>query len=716
MKSKTKTTSDKRKRILNSLRNNIRFLTETDIENIELGNVELLASQLDVVSDSGRFTPKTQDDIDHPDRFLLKIIRDPANFPFTCEHVLNVKVFPFQNLFLRELWYRAFPMLIASRGGGKSYILALYAMLRALINQGCKIVIVGSSFRQSKVIFDYCVKIWANAPILRDICGFEKGANNRESGPRTAIDRCDMIIGDSSIVALPIGDGRKIRGQRANYIIADEFAAIDVEIYETVIKGFGSVSQDPVASVEKESFIRVLKKLGYWNKDLEKEYLSTRMGNQAVIAGTADYDFQNFARYWKRQKQIILSHGNKKLLSDVVGPEAVNDIDHRDYCVIRLPHELIPYGFMDPKYIGNAKATVNSSIFAMEYGTVFVSDSDGFFKRSLITKCTCEGANSDVPFIYAPQIRGTKGVKHIIAVDPASEKDNFAVAVLALHKGHRRLVHLWTTNTKFHNERIKAGLEEDHNFYGYTSRKIRELMAAFECERLLIDAGGGGLTLRETLGDQDKLKDGDRPILEVIDPDEPKDSDGRKGWHILEMVNFSDANWVSEANHGMKKDMEDGILTFPKFDPILLELSYEEDKALGRITKNAGGGEMKLYDTLEDVYMEIEALKKELVTIVHTRTPSGRERWDTPDVRTNGVKGRQKKDRYSALLIANMGARCCQRTPAEIKYESTGGFAHVLASQNPNSKNDDGPMYYGTGAEIMNVYGGGKPGRVIQRG
>ncbi|MGM3057725.1 hypothetical protein ACS2TD_26890, partial [Bacillus cereus group sp. BC334] len=92
------------------------------------------------------------------------------------------------------------------------------------------------------------------------------------------------------------GDGRKIRGQRANYIIADEFASINFEIYETVIKGFGSVAQDPVAAVEKETWVRVLKQLELWDDNLQKEYLSTKTGNQAVIAGTADYDFDNFAR------------------------------------------------------------------------------------------------------------------------------------------------------------------------------------------------------------------------------------------------------------------------------------------------------------------------------------------------------------------------------------------------------------------------------------
>lgn len=702
-----------RKRLLDSLRNNIRFLTETDIEAIEAGNIEKLAASLnvDVDADLGRFVPKTVEDVENPDRFLLKIIRDPYNFPFTCEHIFNVKIFPFQNLLLRELWFRTFPMLIATRGGGKSYILALYAMIRALLNQGCKIVIVGSSFRQSKVIFEYCEKIWNNAPILRDICGTKRGSSGRENGPRRAIDRCDMIIGDSTIIALPIGDGRKIRGQRANYIIADEFASINIEIYETVIKGFGSVSQDPVASVEKESWVRVLKKLDYWDDSLEKEYISTRTGNQAVIAGTADYGFGDFARYWRRNKQIIETKGDPKKLADIVGNQEDGDgVNYRDYSIVRIPVDLIPYGFMDARYLSNTKATTHSSTFAMEYGTVFISDSDGFFKRSLILRCTCGVSGNNIPFEFAPQLRAEKGVRHIFAVDPASESDNFAVVILAVYKNSRRIVHVWTSNKKFHKERIQAGIEKDHNFYGYTARKIRNLMAAFPCERILVDSQGGGTSVREALHDMDKLQAGDLPIWEVIDPEDPKDEDGKKGLHILEMVNFSKSEWVNEANHGMKKDMEDGLLIFPKFDPIILELSYEEDKAQGRISITDAGKEIKLYDTLEDVYTEIEELKRELVTITHTRTPnSGRERWDTPTSKTPGTKaGKMRKDRYSALLMANMGARQLERVIPEPQYIPVGGFANSFANGG-RPDGSSGNIYYGVGGDWIqsNGYSGG---------
>ena len=79
--------------------------------------------------------------------------------------------------------------------------------------------------------------------MLRDIC-------DSDSGPRRDTDRCTLRLNDSTVTCLPLGDGQKIRGQRANDIIADEFASIPREIFENVVAGFAAVSSDPVANVK----------------------------------------------------------------------------------------------------------------------------------------------------------------------------------------------------------------------------------------------------------------------------------------------------------------------------------------------------------------------------------------------------------------------------------------------------------------------------------
>jgi hypothetical protein len=129
----------------------------------------------------------------------------------------------------------------------------------------------------------------------------------------------------------------------------------------------------------------------------------------------------------------------------------------------------------------------------------------------------------------------------------------------------------------------------------------------------------------------------------------------------------------------MRKDFEDKVLLFPYFDSATIGLAISDDKIKNR-----------LYDTLEDCVMEIEELKDELSMIIMTQTISGRDKWDTPEVKLpGGRKNRLRKDRYSAILMANMSARKIRRTPASPVYESIGGFVGGAR------KDTAGPNYVG---------------------
>ena len=186
----------------------------------------------------------TNTDLETPALEILDLMRNPDYLGWSIKTLFNIDLLPFQTAVIRELWVRTFPMLVASRGAGKSFILSLYAMVRALLCPGAKIVIVGAAFRQSKLLFEYMETFWRNAPLLRSIVG-----SGKHQGPKRDVDRCTFYIGDSVIMAIPLGDGTKIRGLRANYIIADEFASIPREIFENVVAGFAAVSASPIENV-----------------------------------------------------------------------------------------------------------------------------------------------------------------------------------------------------------------------------------------------------------------------------------------------------------------------------------------------------------------------------------------------------------------------------------------------------------------------------------
>ena len=208
-------------------------------------------------------------------------------------------------------------------------------------------------------------------------------------------------------------------------------------------------------------------------------------------------------------------------------------------------------------------------------------------------------------------------------------------------------------------------------------------MKVFPCIEVALDAQGGGIAVMEALHDKDKIPEGEVPIWPVIE-EKPKDTDDHVGLHILRMCQFAKATWLAEANHGLRKDLEDKMVLFPYFDSASLGIALETDKASGRI-----------YDTLEDCVMEIEELKDELSMIVMTQTSTGRERWDTPEVKTGaGRKSRLRKDRYSSLIMANMSARYIAVEKQIIEYGAFGGFAGHNASGPSDEKLFSGPAWF----------------------
>jgi hypothetical protein len=175
---------------------------------LEIGDT----SKLSIVSPLDETIPKSM-----TAEMLIAIARNPEYIGFTAKTFLNMNLFPYQMSTLNILAQKRLPMLLATRGGAKTTMLALYAIFEAMFNQGTKIVVAGAGLRQSGLVFEAMESIWKNAPILQDICG----ANN---GPRRSVLGFNWDLGDSKIIGIPIGTGEKIRGLRANVIIVVVFS------------------------------------------------------------------------------------------------------------------------------------------------------------------------------------------------------------------------------------------------------------------------------------------------------------------------------------------------------------------------------------------------------------------------------------------------------------------------------------------------------------
>jgi hypothetical protein len=633
---------------------------------LNLPNIEEVISKLD--NPFSKYSSTIYQD--RPGLLEVEVMTNPDYIYFAAKYLLGVELLPLQCIILQELWIRPFPMFIGSRGLSKTFLLAVYCLLKLILtppssngDAGCKIVVVGAGFRQSKLLFAYIENMWNNAPVYKSLCG-------QSSGVKHENDKFTLTVNTNWVCCIPMGNGEKIRGLRATIVIADEFGSLNPDIYETVISGFGAVTADPVSNVKREAVKKLKIEEGRWSSKDEEVFNSLKTHNQSIIAGTCTYEFMHFGKYWKRWKSIVESKGDPHKLAELFPNGVEEGFDWKDYSVIRIPVELVPEGFMDMKTVMRTKAaSSDANSFALEYSAVFVTDSNGFYKRRLIESCvTSESAPITTPsgeqVWFDANTSGNRKGKHVFGIDTASERDNYCITVLEVFPDHQRIVYCWTIRKQQFKEQLSKGLTKEQNYYAFCARKLRDLMKKFPIQTtteaaIAIDSQGGGFAAAEALQDLDKMEPGEHPLLPVIIDGKEQQTDRMEGWHVIKMVNFADGKWVSDANHWMRKDLTDKALLFPRFDTLSLEMANHFDEKLN--SKHDEG-----YDSLEDCLIEIEELKKELATIIVVKVGQGvnsRDRWETPEINASGKKIRLKKDRYCALLMANYVAHSMKRTP-----------------------------------------------------
>jgi len=616
-----------------------------------------------------------------PESTINNIIKySYGNWAFAAKVFLNVDLLPFQAVTIDQFFNKNFFILVATRGFGKSYLLAVYALLRAIFKQGSKIILMSRTYRQSRIIFNYINDIYLKSVTLQGITGAKK--------PRFDIAECKFIIGESQIVSLPLGDGEKIRGYRGNVIICDEYPTIPEHIFNLVIRGFSAVSMDPVDKVKEDSRKKALIKAGV---DISDDF-DTVEGNQIILSGTADYQFNHFFKWCEKYKAIISCGDDKdklqKLLMDDISEDELKALDSDQFGLMTVPYTELPSKYLDEGIIAQGRATMSQAEFDMEFMASFHSDSDGFIPMSLLKAVS----------MYRPfkaELLGSKDHRYIMGVDPARKRDNFSIVLLKIDDsgGQHKIVYAWATNEK---KMKKSGeVNQNQTYYGACAKKIRQLLKMFNTCLISCDAGGGGREIANYLQEKRFLKGSEKPIWEIDNPDHRM----YDGDHILKLVDSS-SSWVVDANHSFRKSIEEFQLLFPLYDVNSVDKEYmensDEAKNENRATfhKTVKGVRRAVKDSFTDVNNEIDEMKKEISSIVVTATTTGRQHFDLPKLTTTGNQAKiadvRRKDRYSACLLAHHGLTYVVEREVDTLYDVVGGAAGDLAGNDPS-----GPMYRG---------------------
>jgi len=584
---------------------------------------------------------------------------------------------PFQSVMLELLWNKKFPMILACRGAGKTFMLGVYALLRAILVPGEEILIVGKAFRQSKKVFEYVEKLYNNSPLIKELVdkSLKRFNTKRKDAISHGSDRYEMYIGLSKIIALPIGDGESIRGQRATTLLVDEFASVNEEVLEIVITPFLSVHKNPQKRAAMNKFLKRLESLGAPDDLINKMLKLQGRGNQMVISGTASSQFNHFYRYYLQYKDIINSKGDGRIIRKAMGQTAQGTADAipdeiiesvcrtwRDYSVYQVPYTSMPEGYLDDAMVARNRLMFTRARFRQEYECQFPDDTGGFIPYGLIKESSPIGEEQIVPELY-----GEPGARYVMGIDPARLKDYFGIVILKLRGSSSQLVYA-------------------KSFYRREFTKIVphivDLTKRFNIVRILMDNAGGGIHVKDMLKDPNHISKKEDMIFDMDDLESRHKPYGRK---ILQVQNFSN-QWVDEAINAMKSDIEHKRLMFPlpslvNSDEVLMnqyarairkvpgeiftrgangQWSSESSDILNRLNDEFLGEENDEGDVIEDGVMKhIDETILETCAIEQQGIPGSQSvKYDLPKISTSDAADDVRhRDRYTALLLASQAAR-----------------------------------------------------------
>lgn len=426
-----------------------------------------------------------------------RLIMFYRKFPVqAAKDLLGVDLAWFQRQTLRSMWFKRYSLLIMGRGTGKTYMMALFASLHAMLIPGSRIGVITPSFKQTEFLFDKIEEFNLTSPFFR--------ASVKGKVQRTTYRAMSKMRNGSFIEGLPLGTGQKIRGQRYNIVIVDEYAQVGEDIIKLVVRPMMTVK---FAGIQ----------------------------NKYIIASSAYYTWNHL--YLQYILYNIMSQED---------PENYSVHEHNKDDIFMIPEKDRPFD-MDADIIEMMRMDSTEEEFSMEVLGKFPIENVGFISQQLIDSCT---PKNTVTSVESPIESSGDNSEYTMGIDAARVQggDNFVITVLKIDRNNenlKRLVYCLALNGVKYQEMIFA---------------IRKALMKFSIVRINMDSGGGGLTLKDLLAENYDNGAGVRglPILDMDD----RDTENVVGLRILSMVNFT-RPVVNDMYMRLKADMQHKKIAFP---------------------------------------------------------------------------------------------------------------------------------------------------------
>lgn len=553
------------------------------------------------------------------------------NLGLTAELISGVKLFPFQDMILRTWFQRNYNLMVAGRGGAKSYTVAMFCILYSIFHPESRIILVAQNFRSARRIFEQIQRFVKNknAILLRQC--FQEDPSRRN-------DAWQWTINDGVICCLPLAAGDAIRGTRADVLIVDEFLLIPEDIYKSVLVPFLVSKQNVAEQLKIKAIEDELIKRGEMKEEDRRVFDS---GKKIIALSSASFQFEFLYRLYK--------DWIAKICDPIKDSKAT-------YSVIQMSYEAAPLELIDASVIEEAKSGGSSNaVFQREYCALFTDDSDSYFSAKKMFECTIPDGES--PTI---EIVGEKDAEYILAIDPSfsssKSSDDFAFNLMKLNRATK-------TTTLVHNYAVPGGDLKDHIKY------FHYLMTNFNVVWIIMDKAGGDQFIsacnESVLFTSSNLK---LHNLDINFDDEASYKDSirlcKYQYNLLnkKIVYTQPFNPTSlrRMNEYLQANIDHKKVLFASHASAN-EIAFQRMMTLQIPIFDLNDSEYKskLIDFIDEQGSLIDLTKKECTLIeVKTSQSTGVQSFDLPShLRKTTSANRARKDSYTCLMLGNWASK-----------------------------------------------------------
>lgn len=371
---------------------------------------------------------------------------------------LGLKLKKFQQIILNEMFRKVNSIYLASRGGGKSFLLAIFCVCYCILFPGTTICLASKTRGQAIEIIDKIQNIL-----------MPNSANLRLEIGEIKCNQSEAFIGfkNSSIIKV-VTAADSARHNRATILIVDEYRLVDKGTIDTVLRKFLTSPRHP----------------GYLDKPEYDGYPTER--TKELYASSCWYE----------------GHWSYKHVQSYV----VNMMRGRSYFCCAMPYQLaIKENLLDKERVEDemSESDFNEVQFHMEMCALFWSQAtSGLYSFDEIDK------NRVIKHPFYPRSVTQKHADKMLRIPPKREGEkrilSADIALMSSAKNKNDATSIFinqmlpTPSGRYINNIIytenNEGLRTDDQ-----ALVIRKLFEDFDCDYLVIDSNGIGLPVTDLL-------------------------------------------------------------------------------------------------------------------------------------------------------------------------------------------------------------------------